>query len=151
MALCYYQLGVQDPQNYAGATNAFTQVMASPFAQIAARSQAQIGIGMVLEKLAALTNGVSQTSSLRAALDNYLDVFWGNNLRNGEMADPFWVREAGLHALPLIETLGEGDPNKFIDQMEAVLPQMKDTLEKKRLQISRPLSQLPPDSSPIRP
>jgi TolA-binding protein len=150
MGDCYYQLGAQDPQNYANATNNFIQVMASPYAQIAARSQAQIGIGLVYEKLAALTNGTGQTTCLQAALGSYLDVFWGNNLRDTESADPFWVKEAGLRALPLIETLGEGDPNKFIDQMEAVLPQMRDVLEKKRLQISRPASQLTPGSQPLR-
>jgi hypothetical protein len=137
MGNCYYQLGAQDPQNYASATNVFLQVMAWPAATIATRSQAQLGIGMVYEKLAALTNGVSQTQLFQAALDNYLDVFWGNNLRDGETAAPLWVKEAGLRALPLIESLGVGDPDKFVDEMEGVLPQMKDFLEKKRLKIPR--------------
>jgi TolA-binding protein len=135
MGNCYYQLGAQDPQRYGDATNSYLQALVAPAATVATRSQAQIGIGMVYEKLAAQTNGVSQTQFLQAALDNYLDVFWGNDLRNGETASPLWVKEAGQRALPLIETLGVGDPNKFIDQMEAVLPQMKDFLEKKRLQI----------------
>lgn len=136
MGNCDYQLGGQDPQYYANATNDYLQVMAS-LAPAAARSQAQIGIGMVYEKLAALTNGIAQTQLLQAALDNYLDVFWGDNLRDGETASPPWVKEAGLRALPLVETLGAGDPDKFINQMEARLPQMKDYLEKQRLQIPR--------------
>lgn len=135
---CNYQLGAQDPQKYADATNAYAQVIASPFADVSARSQARLGIGLVLEKLAALTNGVAQAQFLQAALDNYLDVFRATNLRNGETADPLWVREAGLRALPLMESLGAGDLNKFIDQMETVFPQMQDFLEKRRLQISRP-------------
>ena len=88
--------------------------------------------------VAALTNGVAQTALLQTALDNYLDVFFRNNLHDGETADPYWVKEAGLDALPLVEALGTGDPNKFIDQMETWFPQMRDTLEKKRLEISRP-------------
>ncbi|HEV2320580.1 MAG TPA: tetratricopeptide repeat protein [Verrucomicrobiae bacterium] len=135
---CYYQLAAQTPQFYGEATNAYAQVIASPAAQISERSQAQVGVGLVCEKLAALTNGVQQTALLHSALDNYLDVFFGNNLRNGEKADPFWVKKAGLQALPLIESLGAGDPDKFIDQMEAVLPQLKDFLEKKRLEVPRP-------------
>jgi TolA-binding protein len=135
---CYLQLATQSPQFYSDATNAYAQAIAQPGAEVAARSQAQLGIGMVYEKLAALTNGVVQTALLQTALDNYLDVFFGNNLHDGETADPYWVKEAGLDALPLVETLGTGDPNKFIDQMEALLPEQKVSLEKKRLEISRP-------------
>jgi hypothetical protein len=72
---------------------------------------------------------------LQMALDNYLKVFdtWtGNNLRAGESADSFWVRKAGLQALPLVQMLGAGDPDKFINQMEELFPQSKDSLEKKR-------------------
>jgi TolA-binding protein len=135
---CYYQLAAQNPQYYSDATNAYSQVVGSPAALITERSQAQVGIGLVCEKLAALTNGVQQAVLLHAALDNYLDVFFGNNLRNGETADPFWIKKAGLQALPLVESLGTGDPDKFIDQMETVLPQLRDFLEKKRLEVPRP-------------
>lgn len=134
---CYFQLASQAPQYYGNATNAYEQVIISPAAGIAARSQAQLGIGQVYEKLAAL-DATNQASWLRAALDCYLDVFFGDNLRDGESADPFWVKEAGLHALPLVESLGTGDPNKFIDQMETVLPQLRNYLEKKRLELARP-------------
>jgi tetratricopeptide (TPR) repeat protein len=131
---CALQLAAYDQ-----ATNAYAQVIASPFANISARSQAQIGFGIVLEKKAALATGVDQTNLLQMALDNYLKVFdtWtGNNLRDGEVADEFWVKKAGLQALPLIQMLGAGDPDKFIDQMEKLFPQSKDSLEKKRAALS---------------
>jgi hypothetical protein len=48
-----------------------------------------------------------------------------------------WVKKAGLQALPFVESLGTGDPDKFIDQMETVLPQLRDFLEKKRLEVPR--------------
>jgi tetratricopeptide (TPR) repeat protein len=134
---CYFQLAGQSPRYYTDATNAYTQVIASPAATVTERSLAQVGIGLVYEKMAALTNGVQQTALYHAALDNYLDVFFGNNLRNGETADPLWVKKAGLQALPFVESLGTGDPDKFIDQMETVLPQLKDFLEKKRLEVPR--------------
>jgi TolA-binding protein len=136
-ALAWGEIGDCDLQlaNYDAVTNAYAQVVNSPSARIAARSQAQIGWGIALEKMAALANGVDQTNLLQMALDNYLKVFdtWtGKNLRDGEAADEFWVQKAGLQALPLIQMLGVGDPGKFIDQMEELFPQSKDSLEKKR-------------------
>jgi hypothetical protein len=112
-------------------------------ANISLRSQAQIGIGIALEKMAATLTGADQNALLQLALENYLDVFdtWtGNNLRAGETADPFWVKKAGLQALPLIETPGTADPNRFIDQMETLLPQLKDSLEKIRASLPPPKS-----------
>jgi hypothetical protein len=64
-------------------------------------------------------------------LDNYLAVF---DTRFGEN-DPFWVKEAGLQALPLMELpalSGVADPGKFIDDLETLFPQARDSLEKKR-------------------
>lgn len=137
---CNLQLATQNPEFYKDATNAYNQVIASSSAEVAERSQAQVGIGIVLEKRAALAPE-NKTALLQSALDNYLDVFFGNNLRTGENSDPHWVKTAGLQALPLIETLGTGDPDKFINQMETLLPQLKDSLEKKRLEFSRSKSQ----------
>ena len=121
--------------NYDGATNAYAQVFNSPKADVSARSEAQIGFGIALEKKAALATGSDQTALLQAALDNYLDVLdtsLGTNLRDGEMADPFWVKKAGLQALPLVEALGVADPEKFFDHLERLFPQLKDSLEKRK-------------------
>jgi hypothetical protein len=130
--------------NYAAATNAYEQVLSSNMqANVSLRSQAQIGIGIALEKMAATLTGTNQTAVLLEARDNYLEVFdtWtGKNLRAGETADPFWVKKAGLQALHLIETLGAADPNKFIDQMEELLPQLRDLLEKTRAALPSPES-----------
>jgi hypothetical protein len=138
--LAWSEIGDCDLQltNYDGATNAYAQVFNSPYAGISARSQAQIGLGIALEKKTALAAGVDQTALLQLALDNYLDVFdtsLGKNLRDGEVADPFWVKKAGLQALPLMEALGVADAerlNGFVDHLERLFPQMKDSLEKKR-------------------
>ncbi len=144
-ALAWGEIGDCDLQlaNYDAATNAYAQVVNSPSANIAARSQAQIGWGIALEKMAALATGMDQTNLLQMALDNYLSVFdtWtGKNLRDGETADEFWVEKAGLQALPLIQMLGTGDPARFIDQMEELFPQSKDSLEKKRTALPVPKS-----------
>lgn len=137
---CNLQLAGQNPEFYKDATNAYNQVMNSSYAGITERSQAQVGIGIVLEKRAALVSEDKNTL-LQSALDNYLDVFFGNNLRTGEASDPVWVKQAGYQALPLIETLGTGDPDKFINQMETVLPELKDSLEKRRLELPRAKTQ----------
>jgi TolA-binding protein len=122
--------------NYDAATNAYAQVFnTNAPANISARSRAQIGFGIALEKKAALATGTNQTALLQLALDNYLDVFdtgVGENLRDNEMADPFWVKKAGLQALPLMEALGVADPEKFFDHLERLFPQLKDWLEKKK-------------------
>ena len=130
---CDLQLGAFD-----AATNAYAQVFNSPFANISARSRAQIGFGLALEKKAALATGSDQTALLQLALDNYLAVFdagVGENLRECEVADSsdsFWVKKAGLQALPLVEALGVGDPEGFFHHLEWLFPQLKDSLEKKR-------------------
>jgi TolA-binding protein len=133
-ALAWGEIGDCDLQltNFDAATNAYAQVVNSPFAKIAARSQAQIGWGIALEKKAALMTGSDQTNSLQLALNNYLDVLYGKNLRDGETPDAFWTEKAGLQAAEVAETLGEWPQAVNIYQrLEELLPQLKDSLEKK--------------------
>ena len=144
-ALAFCKIGDCDLQltKYAAATNAYAQVFdnTNSAANVSLRSRAQIGFGIALEKMAALASGTNQTALLRLALDNYLDVFdtWtGQNLRAGESASPDWVMKAGMQALPLIQALGTGDPDRFIDRMESLFPQSKDSLEKIRATLPPP-------------
>ena len=133
-ALAWNEIGDCDLQltNYDAATNAYAQVFnTNAPANISARSRAQIGFGIALEKKAALATGTNQTALLQLALDNYLAVF---DTRFGEN-DPFWVKKAALQALPLMELpalSGVADPGRFIDDLEALFPQARDSLEKKR-------------------
>jgi TolA-binding protein len=133
-AQAWNEIGDCDLQltNYDGATNAYAQVLSpNAPANISARSRAQIGFGIALEKKAALATGSDQTALLQLALDNYIAVF---DTQFGEN-DPFWVKKAGLQALPLMELpalSGVADPGKFIDNLETLFPQARDSLEKKR-------------------
>jgi len=131
---CYFQLAGQ-PQGahfYDDATNAYAQVINSPLADAAARSQAQMGIGLVSEKRAALATGQDQTALLQQALQNYLDVLYGKGLRDGESPDPFWVKKAGLQAASVAETLGEWPQAVNVyRRLEGLLPPLHDLLEKK--------------------
>ena len=76
--------------------------------------------------------GPDQTALLQQALQNYLDVLYGKNLRDGEAADPFWVKKAGLQAASVAETLGEWPQAVNVyRRLEELLPLLHDTLEKK--------------------
>jgi tetratricopeptide (TPR) repeat protein len=132
--------------NYDAATNAYAQVFANPDipANISLRSQAQIGFGLAVEGKAALVSGEDRKALLRLALDNYLDVFetvFGKNLREGETADPFSVKKAGLQAAPLIGMLDDPDAErKFYRQLAKLLPSLADLAEKK-------IAALPPEKN----
>jgi len=142
-ALAWVEIGKCELQltNYDAATNAYAQVLNTNVqANISLRSQAQIGIAIALGKKVELATGTNQTALLQSALDNYLDVFDAANLRDGETVDMFWVKNAGLQALPLIETLGAANPDRFINRMEQLLPQLKEALEKTRVTLPPPKS-----------
>jgi len=118
--------------NYDAATNAYAQVVNSPFASISARSQAQIGLGIALEKKAGLVSGAGQNTLQDAALDNYLAVFNGLNLRDDEQPDPFWLRNAGLQAAPLVGMRNNSDTERnFYISLKKCLPQLADSIDKK--------------------
>ena len=117
--------------DFDGATNAYAQVFNSPFADISARSQAQIGFGIALEKKAAAAGG-DPARLFNQALDSYFDVFYEKNLRDGETKDDFWMKKAGLQAAPLVGILYDAArQKKFYADLAGVLPQLKETLEKK--------------------
>ena len=122
---CCFAMGALD-----AATNAFAQVMQSPYAGVGLRSRAQVGLGMTLEQKAALLPVAEQKPLLTLALENYYDLFYTTN----EVAD-FWMKKAGLRALPLMISVGDGDPKKlslFFDRLETNLPPLTEMLEKKR-------------------
>jgi hypothetical protein len=116
--------------SYDAATNAYAQVLNNVQAGVALRSQAQIGLGIALEKMADLAGADTQKALRELALKNYLAVFYETNLRDEEQADAFWTKKAGLQALPLIEILGEPPPADFFSRLEKWLPQLQGTLEK---------------------
>jgi TolA-binding protein len=130
---CNLQLGEFD-----AATNAYARVMNSPYASIGLRCRAQVGLGRVIEKQAELLPPSDRQPLLAQALQNYWDVVvtsYGKGLRDDEAPEAFWVKKAGLLALPL---LSAGScptniaPDKFFNRMEELLPQLKNSLEKKK-------------------
>jgi tetratricopeptide (TPR) repeat protein len=106
MAECHFQLGTVNPINYDRATMLFQRVVDHPTADVASRAKAKVGLGMVAEKRAALMSGMAAREVLGEAVNHHLDVLTGKVLRAGEVADSWWVREAGMEAARLFEQMG---------------------------------------------
>ena len=64
---CYLQLGALD-----AATNVYAQVMNSPYASVYLRSKAQVGLGLVLVKMAALAPPDARQALLKSAVSKLL-------------------------------------------------------------------------------
>ena len=98
MGDCYLQL-----TNYDAATNAYSQALATAGSNVVVASQAQFGLGLALEKQAALLPPDGRTNLNYQALANYLGVFNAY----GPERDPFWTQKAGLQAAELASALGQ--------------------------------------------
>lgn len=94
---CYLQL-----HDYASASNYYQLVLHTNLADVAARSAAAVGLGVVLEKLATERSGAEAAGLLVEARDHYLDVFYQKLLRPGEKADPYWTEKSGMEAARLL-------------------------------------------------
>jgi tetratricopeptide (TPR) repeat protein len=132
---CYLQLGgqdSQDPEPYRSATNAYQTVIDFKTADISARSQAEAGIAIALEKMARQKGASDQRGLLESALTHYLSVVYGKNLRDGEQPDVHWLKESGLAAARLAEELGEWQEavNLYQRLMED-LPPLRPELQKR--------------------
>jgi tetratricopeptide (TPR) repeat protein len=101
---CYLQLATQDAANYEKAVEFYTASMTSPLADPSTRSQAEVGLGLALEKQAQEVKlAAEQSRLLDEALNHFMNVVYGPNLRDGEHADPYWFGQAGLAAGRLLE------------------------------------------------
>jgi TolA-binding protein len=117
-------------QQYDDATNAYQQVILATNADVAARSQARVGLAIVLEKQADLAASTNRTALLNQALANCLDVFVGTNLRDGEESALFWRKEAGLQAGRLAEKLQQWNQAKNVYlQLKGLVPALGPRLD----------------------
>lgn len=142
---CHLQLATQDEQNYTSATNAYQQALTSPYAGAAVRSQAQVALAQTFERLAERQTGDARLAQLKVARDHYLDVFLEKNLREGEQADLFWVKKAGLEAARLLESepLQEWDQAiNLYRRLQTLLPPLQASLEAR---IAKAQERLPPE------
>ncbi len=117
---CAAQLG-----DFAATTNAYLQAITMDGAETETRNQAEVGLGIALEKFAAQATGTNQTALLRMARQHYEAVFYG------ESSAPFWQKEAGLRALQLLPAADLPSATNLILHLERLFPQLKPSLEKK--------------------
>jgi hypothetical protein len=104
-AICLLQFA-QVAQDFSSVSNDFQQVLDSPQAGVMARSAAEVGLAVTLEKLADTLPDPDKTRVLNLALSHYTRVFYDNDfLREGEKPDPFWTRKAGMEVGRLAERL----------------------------------------------
>jgi len=104
IANCHLQLATEEPWRYDAAITNYQAILDMPAADLGTRSEAKVGLGIVLEKQAALRPADSP-ALLHQALNHYLDVLYGKNRRPNEPPDPTWPGKAGLEAARLAESL----------------------------------------------
>jgi outer membrane protein assembly factor BamD (BamD/ComL family) len=80
IANCHFQLAAQNTNRYEMATNQYFQLLSVP-TDVATRSQAEVVLGHVLEKMAEFR--ANRTELLNTALDHYLSVVYGKRLQEG--------------------------------------------------------------------
>ena len=125
MGECYFQWNNLNKDSAALdlATNAFSEVLKSPLAEIASRSQAEVGLGKICEA----------KGKLDEALEHYARILY---IGETDEFDPTWTREAGYAAGKLCESRSQWiQAIKVYERMLAVLPSLKAPLEKKILLI----------------
>jgi TolA-binding protein len=126
---CYLQLS-----RYNDATNAYRQAINYAGTNVSLQSQAQIGLGIVLEKMAALLPaGSNQTALLNQAEASYWDVLQdAKQNANGGGQDLFWTKEAGLKAADLAVGSGKWeDATNFYGELLHLMPELQDLLARK--------------------
>jgi TolA-binding protein len=108
-AICLLQFS-QRSQDFDYTSNAFQQVLDAPQANVMARSAAEVGMAITLEKLADTLSDPQKTELLNLALRHDERVFYDNSfLREGDAPDPFWTKKAGLEAARLADRLQHRD------------------------------------------
>ena len=88
-----------------------------------------------LGKWAEQKTGADQTTLLKQALSNCLDVVYGTILRDhNENLDPFWSKEAGIKAFDLARELQAWSQavNLYL-RLKSIWPQLPPSLEKRAL------------------
>jgi tetratricopeptide (TPR) repeat protein len=117
---------------YKRALECYGSVIVSKVADISARSEADVGVGIVCEKEAEVLAGKDRQLWLDAALQHYMNVVMQSNVRDGETFDPKWVYEAGIRAAKICENSGQWEQAKeAYTRLAKLLPALQTSIEKK--------------------
>jgi tetratricopeptide (TPR) repeat protein len=132
---CYYQMasgdGKQaDLKQYENATNSYQQVLSSN-ADVAARCQAEFGMGLAFEGMSKLKAVPESLALLDSAFARYANIVYQKNLAETEMPDAFWLKKAGLAAARLAEERKQWQVAiKIYTRLAGQLPPLRELLEK---------------------
>jgi tetratricopeptide (TPR) repeat protein len=127
---CALQLAVQDPSQYAAATNAYWRVVTNSAAGGNLRGMAAFGIGRACEAQAAGSAPEVATNLIAAAFDQYYSVVTGSGPLTLVQPDPEWVRDAGLAGIRIAEERGQWQlAARLYERIAAVLPALKARLQ----------------------
>jgi TolA-binding protein len=98
----------QTADSYTNATQLYLEVLTpAAGADIASRSEAEIGLATVLEKRGlAASPGPDRDELFKQSLGHLLRVFHAGNLNPGETTSLFWLNRAGNEAARLAEVMG---------------------------------------------
>ena len=128
---CHLQLAASDARRYEQAADSYRKTIEHPGANVATRSQAEVGLGLTLQKGAAVRTNGEKDAALDQAANHCLNVVYGTNLRPGETPDPFWVKEAGLLAGGILEARGRYDEAiKLYTRLGIELPPLRTAMDK---------------------
>ena len=118
----------------ASTTTAVRKPVSASWSNVSTRSQAEVGLAVVLETQALKQSGETRNTLLQSALDHYLNVLYQKNLQEGEVPDPFWIKKAGLEAGRLAEALQLWtQARKIYEGLLESLPVLRPLLENKIL------------------
>jgi tetratricopeptide (TPR) repeat protein len=136
MANCHFQAAAYDPSRYTNAVQCYEDAMNAPQADAEVRSQAEVGLANALLRQASL-KVPPDPPLLKRALDHYVNVVYGRNLRGSETPVPFWVKEAGLAAARILELQRQWPQAiQLYDRLQQMLPSLGPTLER-RISVAR--------------
>lgn len=130
VAKCWRQMGAAYSSN---AIAAFSQVITSSVVNIAARSEAQVGLAGVYADVAQQAAGEEQQNLLRLAVRHLSAIVYRENVNgDAEVSDAFWVKRAGLDAGPLLEKLGDWKAAELLyARLQSLLPSQRATFQPK--------------------
>lgn len=120
---CHFQLASQDLPRYEQAAAAYTNALLHPLADVAIRSEAEFGLGLVREKQGLLS----------VAQDHFSNLIYGRNLRPGEVPDHHWLESAGNKALRIAELRRDTElVRRLCDRLARDLPELAENWRLRR-------------------
>ncbi len=135
-------------EDYQEAINAYEEALKYEYLNIGTRSQLAVSLGLAKERLSESEDGTRDMAMETEALNHYLHVVYQKNLKRGEVTDAFWLREAGIRAMAILERQDNWVQAKaFTDYLSKLLPSQEDEWLQMMQQWQGSLPQLPPSQT----